>query len=172
LMQAKHKAPGPPSNEDVTTATAIARGWPRTYAQLVALSDKSILFSEDRSGFLMYAAEGRSWVVLGDPIAPDNAAEELAWEFRELCDEGGRWPVFYQVETSRLPLYIDLGLSILKLGEEARVPLVDFGLEGRGRKSLRHTCTRLEEREACTFEVVEPPLSQTVLDELETISKD
>jgi phosphatidylglycerol lysyltransferase len=120
----------------------------------------------------MYAVEGRSWVVLGDPVAPENVAEQLAWEFREMCDEGGRWPVFYQIETSRLPLYIDLGLSILKLGEEARVPLTDFGLEGRGRKSLRHTCTRLEERESCIFEIVEPPLAEPLLNELQAISDD
>src|SRR5262249_34112873 len=89
--------------------------------------------------------------------------------FRELCDEGGRWPVFYQVETGRLPLYIDLGLSILKIGEEARVPLSDFSLEGRSRKSLRHTATRLQ-REGCSLELIEPPLPEPLLNELESIS--
>jgi phosphatidylglycerol lysyltransferase len=172
LLRAKHKAPGPPTSEDVERALSIARQYPRAYAQLVALGDKSILFNADRSAFLMFASEGRSWVVLGDPIAADNAVEELAWEFRELCDEGGRWPVFYQVETSRLPLYIDLGLSILKLGEEARVPLTDFSLEGRNRKSLRHACTRLEEREGCSLQVVEPPLADELLDQLQAISDD
>ena len=33
-----------------------------------------------------------------------------------------------------LHLYLDLGLTLLKLGEEARVPLADFTLEGRNRK--------------------------------------
>src|SRR4029453_18595720 len=137
-------------------------------AQLVALGDKSILFNADRTGFLMYAAEGRSWIVLGDPIAADNAAEELAWEFREICEEGGRWPVFFQVETNRLPLYIDLGLSILKLGEEARVPLADFSLDGSSRKSLRHSCSRIE-GEGCILEVIEPPLTDALLAELTKI---
>src|SRR5262249_3066364 len=155
LLRAKHKPPGPPTSEDVERALSIARQYPRAYAQLAALGDKSILFNADQSAFLMFASEGRSWVVLGDPVATDNAAEKLAWEFREPCDEGGRWPVFYEVETSRLPLYIDLGLSILKLGEEARVPLTDFSLEGRNRKSLRHACTRVEERESCSLEVIE-----------------
>ena len=172
LLQAKHKPPGLPSDDNVRTAMDIARRWPRIYAQLVALGDKSIVFNHDHSAFMMYAVEGRSWVVLGDPVGDDQAAEELAWEFRELCDEGGRWPVFYQVETNRLPLYIDLGLSVLKLGEEARVPLTDFGLEGRERKSLRHACTRLEEREGCSLEIVEPPLSDALLAELEVISND
>jgi phosphatidylglycerol lysyltransferase len=171
LLRAKHRPPGPPTEGDVAEALAIARRWPRASAQLVALGDKSILFNADRGGFLMYAAEGRSWIALGDPIAADNAAEELAWEFREICDEGGRWPVFYQVETSRLPLYIDLGLSILKLGEEARVPLADFSLEGGSRKSLRHSCSRIE-REGCALDLVEPPLTDALLDELQTISDD
>lgn len=169
LLRARHKPPGPPTPDDLAQATTVARNWPRTYAQLVALGDKSILFSDDRAGFLMFAAEGRSWVVLGDPVASDNIAEELAWEFRELCDEGGRWPVFYQVDTSRLPLYIDLGLSILKIGEEARVPLADFSLEGSSRKSLRHTSAKLD-REGCALEVIEPPLSDSLLCELEGIS--
>jgi phosphatidylglycerol lysyltransferase len=171
LLRAKHKPPGPPIESDVAEATAIARRWPRTYAQLAALGDKSILFSSDRQAFLMFAAEGRSWVTLGDPIAGDMQAEELAWEFRELCDEGGRWPVFYQVETNRLPLYIDLGLSILKIGEEARVPLAGFSLEGSSRKSLRHTCSKFH-REGCSFELLELPLAAGLLDELQTISSD
>ena len=33
-----------------------------------------------------------------------------------------------------LPLYLDLGLSFVKLGEEARVALVDFSLEGSAGK--------------------------------------
>jgi phosphatidylglycerol lysyltransferase len=170
LLRAKHKQPGPPTQTDIEAAMTIARRWPRIYSQLAALGDKSILFNAERTAYLMFAAEGSSWITLGDPIAPDRVAEELAWEFRELCDEGGRWPVFYQVETSRLPLYIDLGLSVLKLGEEARVPLPDFALEGRSRKSLRHTSTKLEERENCTFEIDELPHSEALLAELESIS--
>ncbi|HZN33424.1 MAG TPA: bifunctional lysylphosphatidylglycerol flippase/synthetase MprF [Pirellulaceae bacterium] len=171
LLRAKPKPPAAPTPAELVEATQLARRSPRTYAQLVGLGDKSLLFSEDRQGFLMFAEEGRSWVVLGDPVGPDEVAEELAWEFRELCDAGGRWPVFYQVETERLPVYIELGLSILKLGEEARVPLAGFSLEGRERKSLRHTCTRLE-REGCTLEVVEPPLAEPLLNELAAISDD
>lgn len=171
LLQAKHKPPAKPTPEDVATARDVALRSPRVYAQLVSLGDKSILFSEDHSAFLMFGGEGRSWVTLGDPIGPDEAAEELAWRFREICDEQGNWPVFYQVETDRLPLYIDLGLSILKLGEEARVPLAEFKLEGNARKSLRHTCAKVEQ-DGCTFELVEPPHSAELLRELEGISND
>src|SRR4029079_16834107 len=72
LLRATHKPPGLPTEADVEQATAIARRWPRTYAQLVTLGDKSILFNADGTAYLMFAAEGRSWIVLGDPIAADN----------------------------------------------------------------------------------------------------
>ena len=67
-----------------------------------------------------------------------RSAAELAWQFRELCEQHGGWPAFYQVSQETLPLYIDLGLTLTKLGEEARVPLSSFALEGRANKNLRH----------------------------------
>ena len=50
-----------------------------------------------------------------------EAQEELVWRFRELSDRHAGWTVFYQVSAERLPLYIDLGLAVMKLGEEAHV---------------------------------------------------
>jgi phosphatidylglycerol lysyltransferase len=169
LFRARRKPPAAPNADELAAARTIALSATRTYAQLVSLGDKSLLFSDDRSAFLMFGVEGRSWIALGHPVGPEEAAEELAWRFREMCDEGGRWPVFYQVETDHLPLYIDLGLTMLKLGEEARVPLTDFSLEGKGRKSLRHTSTKVE-RDGCTFELVDPPHTESLLVELEGIS--
>jgi phosphatidylglycerol lysyltransferase len=69
--------------------------------------------------------------------------------------------VFYEVGVGCLPLYIDLGLTLLKLGEEARVPLADFSLEGPNRRALRRGQRQME-REGVGFEVVPaaevPPL--------------
>jgi phosphatidylglycerol lysyltransferase len=68
-----------------------------------------------------------------------------------------------------LHLYLDLGLSLLKLGEEARVPLTGFSLEGAARKDLRYTKRKLE-KEGCRFEVMQPESVTTHLDRLEAIS--
>ena len=51
----------------------------------------------------------------------------------------GRWTVFYEVSAGSLPLYVDLGLTLLKLGEQAVIPLSDFSLEGGQRRHLRRT---------------------------------
>jgi len=79
--------------------------------------------------------------------------------------------VFYQVTPEFLPLYVDLGLALLKLGEEARVHLPDFSLEGSHRAQFR-TARRRAEREGVSFEVLQPPLDAGVLQELGVISQD
>ena len=119
-----------PSADDLARAAALVATSPRTYAHLALLGDKALLFQRRRRrgaprAFLMYGVEGRSWVALGDPVGAPADARELAWRFRELCDRHGGWTVFYEVGAENLPLYLDLGLSLLKLGEEARVPLDD-----------------------------------------------
>src|SRR4029453_14191979 len=101
----------------------------------------------------MYQGNGRSWIALGDPVGPKARAEELVWRFRELSDYHGGRTGFYQAGGGRLPLYVDLGLAALKIGEEARVPLDQFSLEGSERADLRQAHRRAE-RSGATFEIV------------------
>ncbi len=140
------------SEEDVACAAAIARATPGTPGFLVLLRDKSLLFDDARDAFLMYAVQGRSWVAMGDPAGPKNAARALAWRFFEQADRHNGWPVFYQVRAGHLPVYIELGLRLLKIGEEARVRTDSFTLSGNARKALRHTVRKLES-DGVTFEI-------------------
>lgn len=143
------------SAEDVERAAAIANAHPSPCGFLALLGDKSILFDGQKSAFVMYAVQGRSWIAMGDPAGPQAAARALSWTFFEQADRHNGWPVFYQVRRTHLPLYIELGLHLLKLGEEARVDVPSFSLEGGGKKSLRRTLRSLEAGGA-TFEVVMP----------------
>jgi len=140
-----------------------------TIAALALLGDKHLMMSESRDGFLMYGVSGRSWVALGDPVGPDASRRELAWRFREAADEHGARSVFYEVSARFLPLYIDLGLTLLKMGEEAIVPLIDFSLEGASRRGLRRT-HRDFLKVGATFEVVPAAQVPAVLDELRAVS--
>src|SRR3546814_4429023 len=90
----------------------------------------------------MYGTRGQSWIALGDPVGSRDDQAELIWRFRELCDRSGARPAFYQVRASTLPLYLDVGLIPVKLGEEARVRLADFTLDGPARKDLRYADRR------------------------------
>ena len=42
--------------------------------------------------------------------------------------------MFYQIYPDNLGLYVELGLTLLKFGEEARVPPATFSLDGKSRK--------------------------------------
>jgi phosphatidylglycerol lysyltransferase len=149
-------------------ATVVARS-PHTTPNLALLGDKTFLFSADATGFVMYGVEGRSWISMGDPVGPAEARRELVWSFRSLVDRYDGWPVFYEVRSENVPLYLDLGLTLLKLGEEAVVPLESFSLEGASRKSLRRAL-RFAEKEGCSFEVALAEDVPILLPELRRVS--
>jgi len=157
------------SANDLTEVEAIVAKSPRTSANLSLLGDKRFVFSEDRSSFIMYAIEKRTWVSMGDPVGPTEQWPELIWKYRELCDKYDGLPVFYQVDKEHLNLYLDEGLTLLKIGEEARVPLANFSLEGSHQKGLRSTRNKLQ-KSACTFEIVAALQSSVIMDRLREIS--
>lgn len=151
-------------------AQVIADAFPRTYAHLALLGDKALLFDKTRESFLMYAIEGRTWVAMGDPVAlREETRRELAWEFRALCERHNGWPVFYQVHPDNLGLYVELGLTLLKFGEEARVRLAEFSLDGKARKSMRNNISRLE-REGYRFEILDAGAVPALLPQLRAVS--
>ena len=159
----------PTGPETVSAVEDIVRHSRKTYANLALLGDKSFLISESHHGFIMYGIEGRSWIAMGDPVGPQEEWGALLWRYRELCDLHDGWPVFYQIESDNLGLYLDLGMTFLKLGEEGRVRLKDFSLEGSSRKGLRQAHNRIT-RENCAFSVVPSDQVPPLLDELKRIS--
>lgn len=160
---------------ELPTAAELERVLPivlrseRPSAHLALLGDKSILFAESDAGFLMYGVSGRCWLAMGDPVGPPEIRRELAWRFGELVDRNGGIAAFYEVEPENLPIYLDLGLTLHKLGEEARVHLPDFSLEGSGRRDLRGARRRME-REGARFEMLPVESVAPVLDEVALVS--
>ena len=153
LTRTRTAATPTPTDADVQRANAIAANADDTLAQLVLMRDKSILFSESGKSFLMYAAHGQSRITLAGPFGDPAEARSLAWRFREICDAEDARPVFYQVTTHDLPLCLDLGLSIVKIGEEAHVALTDLSFEGRRGRDLRLARNRAV-RDGMTFEIL------------------
>jgi phosphatidylglycerol lysyltransferase len=158
-----------PSEADLERVAELIADVDDTTANLALLGDKNLLFNAERTAFIMYQVSGNSWVAMGDPVGPPEACESLAWQFLESCDVMAVSPVFYQVKPQNLPLYIDLGMNLSKLGEEARVPLDTFSLEGPARADLRQAQRRAG-RDGAEFAVVPRANVGAILPELRAVS--
>jgi phosphatidylglycerol lysyltransferase len=158
-----------PGQDDLEQAAVLIANYHDTTANLALLGDKNLMFNDDRTAFIMYQVSGSSWVSMGDPVGPAVLCEPLAWEFLECCDGMAVTPVFYQVTPENLSLYIDLGLTLSKLGEEARVPLRVFSLEGAARADLRQSHRRAS-RDGAQFEVVARANVAAIMPELRAVS--
>ena len=169
LLRAAPPPPAPARHGDLDHAREIVAASPDASANVALLGDKSLLFSDSGKSFIMYGVHGRSWVALGDPVGPPEERAELAWKFRELADRFDGRTVFYQADPENLPLYVDLGLSLLKIGEEARVPLAGFSLDSAAYRDLRYARRRAQ-REGGSFDLIEPTGVLAVLPELQAIS--
>jgi phosphatidylglycerol lysyltransferase len=144
-----------PSANQLSNVASIIRGQQRSDAMLALMGDKSFLFSRSGKAFLMYAKRGRTWVSLFDPIGPQLEWSELVWRFVELADAHSGRAAFYQIRPDSLPIYLDAGLRVVKVGEEACLCLKDFSLEGSHRYGLRQTLKR-GERDGMEFEILSP----------------
>jgi phosphatidylglycerol lysyltransferase len=169
LMRTVRKPIPRPTPADLRDAHAIVANYPQAAAQLAFLGDKSFLFNERRTGFIMFGVHGRSWVSLGDPISSPSDATELIRAFIRLADQNGGWPVFYKTAPTLLYVYLDHGLDVVKLGEEARVSLPDFSLEGSNRRNLRRIWRKITD-DGYTFEMVQPADVPHIVAELRVVS--
>jgi phosphatidylglycerol lysyltransferase len=160
----------PPSEADLSRALPLIKRFPSAQAHLALMGDKSLLFDAGHEAFVMYGVEGRSWVTMGDPVGSnEDARRELVWAFLEQCEHAGGWPVFYQVSPADLDLYLEVGMNLLKIGEEARVRLDAFNLDGKSKKVLRNTVNKLT-RDGLWLEIVPAEAVAPLLPRLKEIS--
>lgn len=160
----------PPSAAELERARPLIRRYRSAQAHLALMGDKHLLFGPAGKAFVMYDIEGRSWVSMGDPIGEDeDARRELVWNFMEQCERAGGWPVFYQVSPADLDLYLEVGMNLLKIGEEARVQMATFNLDGKPKKNLRNTVNKLA-REGLRLEIIPADAVMPLLPRLKAIS--
>jgi phosphatidylglycerol lysyltransferase len=127
------------------------------------------MFSKSGRSFLMFGKQGRSWVGLFGPFGDPREFPDMVWRFIEMATDHGGRAAFYHVRPTALPLFLDCGLHLFKLGEHAHVELPHFSLKGAARANLRSGVNR-GEREGLFFEVLTPARVTEALPELRAIS--
>lgn len=140
------------TEEEWETVTTLVNNDPQSPASLALLGDKRFFFSTDRDAFLMYGQQGRSRVVMGDPVGNEEAWDDLLWRFSEEAEDDGCRACFYQLSAGTMPRFVDMGMRLYKLGEEARVRLPEFTLEVAETRKLRHARNKMG-RDGGTFAV-------------------
>ena len=170
LRHAPHDVVSPTDAELAEAAGVIARQ-PATAPNLVFLQDKALLFTDTRDGFVMFGVQGRTWVAMGDPVGPDEAVPGLIRAFLERCDDFGGVPVFYEIGPAQMHRYADFGLTFVKLGEEAKVDLQTFSLEGGRGAKFRQAVRRLE-KDGGAFRVAPIEEVPALLPQLRAVSDD
>ncbi|MBI4886109.1 MAG: bifunctional lysylphosphatidylglycerol flippase/synthetase MprF [Acidobacteria bacterium] len=170
IHPAPHEAPDATA-ADLQDAPAAIALQAQTLPNLVFLRDKAMLYNDRRDGFVMYGVQGRTWVAMGDPVGRTADVPDLIRRFLERCDDGGGVPVFYQVGPAHLHRYADFGLTFVKLGEEARLDLHAFSLEGGHAARYRQALRRLG-KDGCTFRVVPAADVPRIMTGLRTVSDD
>jgi phosphatidylglycerol lysyltransferase len=163
------RAPPAPTEADLAAAVAIARDAHVSSGWLAATGDKALLFDADRQAFLMYGVHRDRWIAFTGPVGPPERWPALLDDFRARARRAGAKIALYEVPAAHLPLCTELGLRTYKFGEEARVPLADFTVEGGAHKNRRALLNKLD-REGCTFEVVPAEQVADVLPGLRAVS--
>ncbi|MGO4169751.1 bifunctional lysylphosphatidylglycerol flippase/synthetase MprF [Novosphingobium sp. YAF33] len=156
-------------DEVAVDVDAALRHATRSESMLALTGDKLFLAGPDNRSMLMYQVQGHSWIVMGDPVGDPADWPELLWRLRERADANQGRVLLYQVTPEVLPIAIDMGLQLMKYGEEARVDLTRFGLEGPAARPLRHAMRRAE-REGAEFAIVPAARVPSLMAELGAVS--
>ena len=170
LMRPVRRAPPIEADEQALAhAAALCEAASDPQAWLSQTGDKRLLFSESGNAFIMYAVWGGSWIALGDPIGDQREFEALCWSFADQAARFNARPVFYEVGGRNLALWVELGLTLHKVGEEAVVRLPEFSLAGGRFKAMRAALNK-RQRDGYEIAVTSGPYDPPFIEELRTIS--
>jgi lysyl-tRNA synthetase class 2 len=115
-----------------------------TLAYFKLRHDKQYLFSDDRRAFVGYRVENRVLLVSGDPVGPEDAIPALLTELSAFAEKRGLRLAAIGVSEGMRPLFEQLGLRTMYIGDEAIVETASFSLDGRSIRKVRQSVSRLE----------------------------
>ena len=101
------------------------------------LDDKHYFFCADDQAVVPYVLTGNFAVALADPIGHSALRPMAIVDFALFCRQQDWDPVFYAVTDELVPYYQQAGLSLFKVGEDARLTTDRFHLKGNDFQNLR-----------------------------------
>jgi lysyl-tRNA synthetase class 2 len=142
-----------------------------TLAYFKLRRDQHYLFSPDGRAFLGYRVEAGVLIVSGDPIGPAGSLPELLRQLSRFAEARGLRIAALGAGDRLRPLWEQLGLRSLYLGDEAVVKTRTFSLEGRAIRKVRQSVTRLEKQGYAAELRQLSGLTDEELEQLEAVSR-
>jgi lysyl-tRNA synthetase, class II len=133
--------PGPVAREQA--AELVRAHGTDTLSFFKLRADKHYFFNADRRAFVGYRIENGVLLLSGDPVGPVQAFPGLLDELRAFTETRGLKLGAVGASERMRPLYEQLGLRTIYLGDEAIVELDRFSLQGRPIRKVRQSVTRL-----------------------------
>ncbi|MBN8647557.1 MAG: bifunctional lysylphosphatidylglycerol flippase/synthetase MprF [Caulobacterales bacterium] len=161
--------PDLPDDEEMQKLSSLVQHADDGQNWLALMGDKYIFWHPNEKAFLAYGVSGRNYIVMGEPFGNEKEIEETCLNFKEFVGINRGKLGFYSVSVSKLPLMIDLGLSLFKIGEEAMVDLSEFTLAGKKNYGFRATLKKYDEMGA-KFCVLSKEEAQLNIQKLRQIS--
>ncbi|MEG0068755.1 phosphatidylglycerol lysyltransferase domain-containing protein [Cetobacterium sp.] len=143
-----------PSSKVLEDVKKIINLSDNSYSGLAYLSDKSIIFNKLKTSFIMFGNTNSNLISMGDPIGDKKSFQEIIREFYRIGRESGKNIAFYEISKEHLAEYLELGLKIIKIGEEAIVNLDSYDISTPTYKKIRYTFNKFEKLNY-TFKVVD-----------------
>ncbi|WP_438316395.1 bifunctional lysylphosphatidylglycerol flippase/synthetase MprF [Sporosarcina sp. FA9] len=133
------------------------------FSHLIFLHDKNIYWNKEETVLFSYQFYADKIVVLGNPVGKEAHFSSATEGFLELADRYGFTIIFYEINNSFFPNLHEHGFDFFKLGEEAFVDLKSTLIE-------EEINIGKYEQEGFLVEIINPPFSSELLNELENIS--
>jgi lysyl-tRNA synthetase, class II len=157
-LAAPRRLPGPAARQ--RAASLVREHGSDTLSFFKLRCDKQYYFSDDQRAFVGYRIENGVLLLSGDPVGPDDALAPLMVQLRAFAEHRGLRLGAVGASERICPLYQQMGLRTIYLGDEAIVGLANFSLQGRPIRKVRQSVTRLQkagyQAELHELEALEP----------------
>jgi lysyl-tRNA synthetase class 2 len=140
-LAAPKALPGPSSRR--AAAELVRAHGTDTLSFFKLRADKHYFFGDDGRAFVGYRIENGVLLLSGDPVGPEAAFRPLLAELQAFARARGLKLGAVGASARVCPLYEELGLKTIYLGDEALLDLEQFSLEGRPIRKVRQSVSRL-----------------------------
>ena len=140
-----------------------------SYGHFQTAPDKSFFFSASGESFVAYRVVYHVALALGDPVGPAEETGEAAAAFVAYARKNAWTAAFLMPD--RVTLYRELGLSVLKIGEEAVVDLERFSAGTSKGRRFRYIKRKLG-GDGYSYERFPPPHPPELIGEVEDVSRE